>query len=272
MFQSVIKRKAFLLFIGLIWSLITYSQDKDLQKSRIAILEEGLLLYKLEKASWHGTDILVHDNSALINQIAGYLSYVESDTTKTIFWNKTDQIILTVSFDSIPNEKSGIANTQVRIPTTKETDLIALRNAAFEKLSKNEDKFFTFYERTNPNLIPLITPKERIVFILTGSTEKQLCIGNDYKLWFNDKNKVTKKAQLHKSLIPIGAEDNSVGTYHSHILADQPFMTSTDICTFLLYKDILHMSKHTVVSDKYTSIFDTDRLTFIIIPRDNKQH
>ncbi|WP_333821239.1 hypothetical protein [Ohtaekwangia sp.] len=268
--HSPIKGKVILLFIWLLSGYNTFSQDKDLQKSRAIILEEALQLYKLEKASWHSTDILLHDNASLLNQITGYLSYSKGDTTNTIFWNKAGQILLTIGYDSIANEHNGIVNASARAATSKENDLMALRNVAFEKLRKNEGNFFTFYERTSPNFIPIITPNERIVFILTGSNEKQLCIGNDYKLWFNEKNEIIKKAQLHKSLIPIGADNNSVGTYHSHVLADQPFMTSTDICTFLLYKDILHMSKHTVISDKYTSIFNADNLTFIIVPRSDK--
>jgi hypothetical protein len=109
-----------------------------------------------------------------------------------------------------------------------------------------------------------------MVVILTASTERKLLVGNDYKLLFDDNNAVSSKIKLHKSLITLsaegGAHKNEIGSMHTHILADQPFMTSTDICTFLLYQDIFKLNKHVVVSEKWLSIFEVKNLMFVIVP------
>lgn len=104
--------------------LAVYSQDKNIEKSRESILKEALLLYNLEKASWHGTDILLHSTPTLTHQLAGYLSYVDRNGSKTIFWSQEGKILFTVSFDSIANEKNGIADKEERAATPHEKDLI----------------------------------------------------------------------------------------------------------------------------------------------------
>jgi hypothetical protein len=260
-----------LLLIGFLTTLISnaYCQDQDVEGSRKAILEEGIYLFRLEKASWHATDLLVKNNSKLLEQLAGYLSYIDGSSTRTIFWSDENMILLTVSFDSLAAPDNGIEEDQTRNPTAIEEELILLRSKAYDMLVKNEGEFFSFYENTSPNLIPVIRNNERMTFVLTGSKEKKLVIGNDYKLIFNKDNQIIQKIKLHNTLIPIeqsGHEMKTVGSMHTHILADQPFMTATDICTFLLYKDVFKLTNHVVISDKWTSIFHADKGYLIIVP------
>jgi hypothetical protein len=61
-----------------------------------------------------------------------------------------------------------------------------------------------------------------------------------------------------------------VGSIHSHVLEDQPFITSTDICSFLLYKDFIKLSNHVVVSENYICIFDVVKETLMIVPKSFK--
>jgi hypothetical protein len=252
-----------------------YCQDNDVQAVRNQILDEGLFLFRLEKASWNSTDILLKDYSNLSNQINGYLSYPDNDDTKTVFWDKDGMIIFTVTLDSTGFEKNKVVKVDTRTPTPLETELIKLRNDAFDLLTKNEDNFFAFYKNTSPNLIPIIRSDQRTVFILTGSQENKLLIGNDYRLLFNGKNEVVKKEKLHNSLITINQDSNKefnkVGSMHTHILENQPYMTSTDICTFMLYMDVFKLKNHVVVSDKGTSIFESDKKRLIIVPQDNSK-
>ena len=153
--------------------------------------------------------------------------------------------------------------------------MIELRQNALNTLLNNEDKFFLFYDGTGPNLIPLINQdSSREVFILTGSNDgSQLLLGNDYKLTYDSDNQLINKKRLHNTLITINTEGETmdsgktVGSVHTHVIDDLPFMTSTDICTYLLYKDVLELSNHVVVSKDYMSIFDANEGTFIIVPK-----
>jgi hypothetical protein len=267
-----------LLLLSLILICCTFnvlSQNPDVGASRKQILEEGLMLFRLEKASWNATDILFKDHSPLLNKLQGYLSYAENrDNTKTIFWDKEGTLLLTITFDSAVVSMKKVDNQQ-HPPTPLESDLIKLRNAALTALTKNEDRFFSFYENTSPNLIPVIKNGQKTVIILTASRENKLLIGNDYRISFNNNNELIRKEKFHNSLITIGQESgdglNKTGSMHTHIREDQPFMTSTDICTYMLYKDVFKLQNHIVVSEKYTSIFDSGKMTFAIVPTDSSK-
>jgi hypothetical protein len=258
--------KAFGILIFLAFAFNGFSQNID--SLRAATLNEAILLYRLELASWHSTDVLMAKAKEKLNEMNGYASYVEGKNTRAIFWNADNKIVFTVTFDSLASPRNGIVDRDIRNATDFEIDLIGLRNAAYNLLVNNKDKFFSFYENTHPNLVPLLTKTERVVFILTGATQNELLVGNDYKLVFDQKYTVVKKLKLHNSLIRLSGEsdDKVEGSVHTHILDDQPLMTSTDICTFLLYKDIVKMTKHTVVSKKWISIFHADGANLIVVP------
>jgi hypothetical protein len=115
------------------------------------------------------------------------------------------------------------------------------------------------------------------VFIISASSQADdIVIGNDYKLVFNTENELVEKYKLHNSLIKIDVNGQimdsgkKVGSIHSHVLEDQPFITSTDICSFLLYKDFIKLSNHVVVSENYICIFDVVKETLMIVPKSFK--
>ena len=96
-------------------------------------------------------------------------------------------------------------------------------------------------------------------------------IGNDYVLTYDKKNKFAKKEKIHNSMLKYpyksdDSEDKMSATIHSHILSD--YITSTDICTLLLYKDFIEWEKHYVVSKKYVSIFDLKTEQLIVITKE----
>ena len=69
------------------------------QKNVDKILEEGKLLYQLEKASWFGTDVFLEKFSHKVNDIGGYLSYLNEDNKViNIFFNPDSAIEKKVLF------------------------------------------------------------------------------------------------------------------------------------------------------------------------------
>ncbi|WP_278009399.1 hypothetical protein [Flavobacterium gyeonganense] len=119
-------------------------------------------------------------------------------------------------------------------------------------------------------MIPLITNKEKKVFVLTGPKNNGVMIfGNDYLLTFDNNSKLIKQKQLHKSLIPIefGSKDEIEATIHSHIIDD--LITSTDICTLMLYGKFAKMKTHYVMSKKYVSIWDFKKETLTVMTRED---
>lgn len=236
------------------------------------ILAEGKLLYRLEKGSWYGTDNFLKNLPHKQEKIGGYLSYEDEEGyINTIFYKRDsiNEILARYKFDKTPQQRPLSVDTINTEATKIEQELITLRQDASKRIYSGEDDFFKFYENTSLNLIPIITNKERKVYVLTGPRYNgYVLIGNDYLLTYDKKNKFKKRERIHNSLIqlPYKAENDDnpmVVTVHSHVISD--VIDPTDICTLLLYRDFVEWKQHYVFSKKYVSIFDLDKEELIIM-------
>jgi hypothetical protein len=101
------------------------------------------------------------------------------------------------------------------------------------------------------------------VYLLTGPRESGIVpIGNDYLLTFSPDGKLRRTERLHNSYLPMGKQADKgeiKALLHSH-LAAHPYITASDICTTLLYRDQVSAHQHYVISDEYVSILDIDGL------------
>jgi hypothetical protein len=262
-------KKVFVIFWA-VFTMTTFSFGQKTDK----ILEEGKLLYRLERASWYGTDVFLEKCAHKIDIAGGYLSYLnENNQVVNIFFEKDNpfRILVRFEFGNMPQENPAKIDTINQLATQQEMDLITIRKDAIRQVSENNDDFFTFYENTSLNFIPLVRNGKKQVFILTGSQVSNVVnIGNDYLLIYNKKNKLTKKEKLHNTLLRFqgksGDPENPINsTYHSHVLSD--IITSTDICTLLLYKDLVEWKQHYVISKKYVSIFDLEKEELVVLAR-----
>ncbi|MCL1937129.1 MAG: hypothetical protein FWF52_01875 [Candidatus Azobacteroides sp.] len=268
-------KKNFVIFM-LVFTMTTFSFGQKTNKV-LKVSEEGKLLYRLEKASWYATDILLEKFADKRNRAGGYVSYLnEKNQVVTIFFEKDNptHILVRFEFDYLPQKSPTKIDTLNQMATQQEIDLIAIRQEAIQKISENKDDFFSFYDNTSFNPIPLIQKEERKVFILTGpKVSNVVIIGNDYLLTYDKNNKLVKKEKLHNSLIqyPYKSDDpenKMETTMHSHVLSDLiTLITSTDICTLLLYKDSVEWTQHCVMSKKYVSFFDLKKENLIVMTR-----
>jgi hypothetical protein len=259
---------------GIILILVFNLTSLLLGQETKSVLEEGKLLFRLEKASWYGTDDFLARFSNKRDSIGGYLSYVnENDQVVNIFFNRDQpsHIFVRYYFDSLPGNKPVEIDSLDHTASQLENDLIAIRQDASRQILENPDKFFSFYENTAMNLIPLIEGDKRKVFILTASEIPHVVmIGNDYLLTYNHDNKLIKKEQLHISLLRYpytsGDPENKMSTtYHTHVISD--YINSTDICTLLLYKDFVEWKQHHVIGKKHVSIFDLEKEDLVIMTK-----
>ena len=258
------------LFVVFLLSHLTYSQSKEADE----ILKEGKLLFRLEKGSWYGTDDLLARFKTKIDSVGGYLSYeTDEHKIKTIFFSRfnPEEILVRYEFDSLPKAESIKIDTLNPLATNLEKDLITIRQDAKDQAALNEDGFFSFYENTSLNFIPLIDQNQRSVFVLTGpQTNGVVLIGNDYKLNYTNTNEFVKKERIHKSMlqIPYASSENPekiLTTMHSHIVTKH--ISSTDICTLLLYKNYVEWNQHIVMSKKAVSVFDLQKETLLIMSK-----
>lgn len=247
---------------------ITFGQSKT-DKITSKIIEEGKMLYKSEMASWYGTDIFIEKYKEK-DKIGGYLSYSENEISRCIFYSKGEKpkIIGTMDFDitfKIENAKTDLSEREL---TKTEFDLYEIKNAALEII--NSDTIFKRYNNTNFNLIPIINGKEKKVYVLTGPKKNGVIIfGNDYLLNFDNNNKLLNRKQLHRNIIPIeySGKDEIEATMHSHTEETGDFITSTDICTLMLYAKFAKIKQHYVISKNYVSIWDCNKEILAVLTR-----
>ena len=262
------------LFLTII-NLSAFAQD-DVTTLTKPIIEEGKRLCQSEMASWYGTDLFIENYKDKAN-IGGYFSYTDNEIAKCIFFSKSDQpkVIGTISFDSTYDTKNAKIDLAERAFTKIEYDLFAMRKIALASI--NSDTLFKYYKNTNLNLIPLIKGTEKKVYVLTGPEKNGVVIfGNDYLLTFDADNKLTSKKQLHKNIISINYGGNEgESAIHSHLPETGDFITSTDICTLMLYGKFAKWKQNNVVSKNYLNVWNciTNELTVIpmgIVEKINK--
>jgi len=259
-----------IILLLIISSSLTFSQNKESEK----ILNEGKLLFRLEKGSWYGTDDMLARFKSKKDSIGGYLSYENEDNKiNTIFFSRFDsnKILVRYEFDSLPKTKPIKIDSTNHIASKLEKSLIKVRKDAQKRAYSNKDKFFNFYENTALNFIPVINEKDSNVFVLTGpQIPGVVLIGNDYKLEYNKKGEFVKKIKIHNSILQFpyksdNPENKLESTFQSLVLSK--FINSTDICTLLLYKDYVEWKQHYAMSKKYVSIFDLEKENLLIITK-----
>ncbi len=250
---------------------LAYAGGIDSEK----ILEEGKMLYRLERASWLATDLFLADYPELRDSVGGYISYeVLGNKVNTIFYSTSNpnDILLTLQFSSLLDISLLTTNDKKHQATKLENDLIAMRLDAVKRVSENKDEFYSFYKNATLNFIPVIGKKYRKVIVITAyNVDGKIALGNDYALHYNKKNKFKKQEKIHNSLLsfPVNSKEEGnkmVSTTHSHVIS--PIINATDICTLLLYKDFVEWKTHYVLSKDYISIFNLEKETLFVMKRE----
>ncbi len=258
-------RKLLIIFIG-----ITAFGQSNLDKETAKIVDEGKMLYNSEMASWYGTDIFIelYKNS---ENIGGYFSYTENDVPKCIFFSKDKKpkVIGTINFEAKIKLETAKADLKEREFTKNELDYYELRKEAMNIIYS--DTIFKHYNNTSFNVVPIINKKEKKVFVLTGpKVNNVIILGNDYLMNFDKNNKLLNRKALHKNIIPIQIDgDKEIeATMHSHLPETGEFITSTDICTLMLYGKLYNLKEHFVISEKYVSIWDCEKDALNVMTRE----
>jgi hypothetical protein len=231
------------------------------------------MLYRSEMASWYGTDLFLERFKEQSGNIGGYFSYQDGNIAKCIFFSSGDKptILATISFDSTYNTASAEVDTTRKNFTQYETELHDIRQKALAQV--NSDTFFLRYKETDFNLIPIIYDGQKKVYSLTGPKNGGIVIiGNDYLLTFDENNQLASKKRLHKNIQFFNYNDtkdlNQVGGIHTHLPESGDFITSTDICTLMLFEKFAKWESHIVISQNYISIWNCKTDSLIVITRE----
>lgn len=250
-------------FIIIFNSFLAYSQNKE------EILEQGKLLYKSEKASWQGTDLLLERYEEKAKKAGGYFSYTQNDKNINVFYSRDSvpKVIITFSFDDTFITETAKTDTITRDFTDYEKKLYIIRKKAMEELASN--KIFEFYNGTNFNPVPLIYKDKKMVYFFTApKSDNTIIFGNDYLLTFNDDDSLQSVKKLHNNIIPLSYSDDEVSSMHSHSTDTGDIITATDVCILMLYSPFTYWENHYILSAKYVSVWDCRKNDLRVLDRD----
>jgi hypothetical protein len=239
-----------------------------------AILAEGLHLYQSERSSWVATDLMMATTIDR-TQIGGYLSYLDGDSVRTIFWPKgtagTAGTPLLASYSFLRQDvrvETGNYRPAGQF-TAHEARLFAIRQAAQATLAASPTEY-PIPANTSLNLAILEDGTDMRVYVLTGPTKAGIVpIGNDHLLTFSADGRLKSTERLHNSYLAMGpgASKTEVNLmFHSHLEA-HPYITPSDICSTLLYRHQVPAHQHYVIGREYVSIFDIDKQILAIMTR-----
>jgi hypothetical protein len=256
-----------LLFLGLS-DIVAQPSTEERQE----IVDEGKKLYRLEMASWYGTDVFQMKFADKVKSAGGYCSYETEQSTVCVFFTRAEpkRVLASIAFDSTFSTESAVVDPTERALSKQEASVIAMRQVALKEI--NADTLFKTYPDTQLNLIPVIDEKGRRVYVVTGPTKNGVIIfGNDYLLAFDESNNLQSKSKIHQNIIPIdfgnGSDKKVIGSSHAHLPETGDMITPTDICTLMLYQRFTQWKTHIVTSWKYLSLWDCEHNTLTLIPQ-----
>lgn len=268
------KKLTFLITIWLTIALPNLSQTQDSLNIISKLIEyEGKMLYYSEKASWHGTDILL-EQKGIVDKVGGYLSYPVNDSVRCVFFSKavSPTVIFSTTFDQTFDLSTVVISDAERFPSPLELDMYSMREKAIRALET--DTIVKYYENTRLNLIPIINGSIKRVYVLTGPTKaRAVLLGNDYLVEFDSSSNISSIQTLHKGLIPLpltAGEDKqkTLSSMHSHVAGKSAFITPTDICTLMLYQPMTEWTEHIVMAPNYVSVWNCVDNSLTIMTRE----
>ncbi len=241
-----------------------------------SIKKEGIEIFECMQASGISTGILTEKLS--LEGIFGSVTYKKENSVCTIFLmgnKKKPSIKYSFRFDLPINTENFIIDGEPRLLTEEEEAFSKMRRR-IEKEAKKRKSFFPNYSGIVLNPVYLMRNGETLVFLVSTTHNKEFIpFGNDYKFTFNEKSRLISREKIHQNLIEVttGGTDtlqtgNALASYHTHSSFSSPFISSTDICTLLLTKDVVRWESHVVMSENYVSFFFPEAKILQIISRE----
>ncbi|MEP2668686.1 MAG: hypothetical protein ABJH04_06820 [Cyclobacteriaceae bacterium] len=241
---------------------------QDLEQVSNEILQDGIQMYRNERASWISTDYIPEKDKSLVN---GYFTYFNGENFISIYFDPSNKnAVYKFTFQPMGEIDIEMLKTEQNIPLTKmELGILKVRKKAVG-LSVMWYKQFGYTQIVNPNVIIHKTSPQYEVYVIPGAKIPDLIpIGGDLRMTFKSDGELDKIDAIHNNLIPFEAETSGkVYLSHEHKgrRLEKEYITSTDICTLLLYRDYVMEEKHTVVHRKFISEFYAKEVRLLIRP------
>lgn len=198
-----------------------------------SICIEGYNLYTAEYVNWVSTDsLLAHFR---VEEIGRSIIWQPTDDTwRVVFTDKElEKCLFEYRYDLKSKEQTILLDP--RPITEEERGMLEKKNLmlknAFEQYGDSL-RYNPDYGRPNFDFVRIDSNTTRM-YILQGVERTGIIpFGNDFSFDFDNDCNIKAFRRYHNSFIPISNEGETA--IHSH-LKDNPYITPTDICNFLLY-------------------------------------
>ena len=256
--------KRLFLFLGILLLALssTFAQKKKLpplnQLAMIndSIIAEGHQIYFSEKIAWITTDSLfAHKHTE--DEIGASLTYFEDSVWISLFTDiDVKNSIFEIRWDF--KQETDTLIDAVRPLTDNEKAFIVRKNKLIQTgIGTYRDSINGInpkYGQFNVDIIR-INDKVTRLYLLQGINFEAIPFGNDYSIDFDNNDNPICFRRYHRSFNPMEfpKDDNKkvLTIIHSH-LPDNPYITPTDICNFLLYgRDLFGQTSFIVLSTAF---------------------
>ncbi len=234
--------------------------DQEIKQKTDSILKEGTMLYQFERAAWVSSDLAM-EREYVKQNTGGYLVYLTNDTIRTIFYDKAEKQSLVEFFYFKTFDSPILIRSHIRDLTINESNLIETRKKIFAEIIKEKHPVGAPQGYTlNNQIIP--NGKGYKLYFLTGTSQNNIIpLGNDYIFHADENGKIVSWKRFHSRLLPLpskGENGSAVkGLINSHLVTE-PFISATDICTFMLYGKFYGLKTCSVLSTALSKIFTFD--------------
>lgn len=205
-----------------------------------SICAEGYNLFISERVNWVASDSALANYST--DDFGGNITWQPNDSTwSAVFLDKQQENCIFELRYNLRSGQQSITYTPRPI-TAAELQEGVLQNTMFENaLERYGDSLLynSSYGRPNFDFIRIDANTIRL-YILQGVERPNIIpFGNDYSIDFDNKGNAKTFRRYHHSFLPMPTVDDNGervrSLYHSHT-KDNPYITPTDICNFLLYR------------------------------------
>lgn len=205
-----------------------------------SICNEGYNLFVAERINWVSTDSALSRYN--VEDFGGNIIWQPTDSTwEAVFYDtKQENCIFEMHYNT-HNQETNFSY-KPRPITDSEKAQVKLKYTMLEntiKLYGDSLRYNGNYGQANMDFVRIDRNTVRL-YILQGIEIPDIIpFGNDYSIDFDNEGNIKAFRRYHHSFLAIPTKDekgDNVSTvYHSH-LKDNPYITPTDICSFLLYR------------------------------------
>ena len=242
-----IMKKIFCLIVILGISLTLFGQKKDklpipigeelakINADLDSILKEAYHLYLSEKINWWASDDYME--RGIYPPAKGSYVMFEDSLAKVLFVADNDLCVYEERYHLASKTTDYL--TERRALSETEKQFCDRQVRLMGKLTESGMQVYAYPEDQasfNIDVIRINDSITRIYLILGALANNLIPFGNDFSFDFDNNDSLIASREYHHSYIPISWENSQTIEHvtHSHT-KDNPYITPTDICTFVLY-------------------------------------